>query len=116
MLQTSLSVALIMVDVSMSVLTLLVALRVHVTLDMSWILMEQHVMVRVPLLLILHFLFTLSYADINECSTSNGGCGGTCTNTIGSYHCTCPSGCTLSANGHACNGELYNYSITTLIL
>ena len=49
------------------------------------------------------------YADINECSTNNGGCAGTCTNTAGSYYCTCSSGCTLGSNGHVCNGRLYNY-------
>lgn len=31
--------------------------------------------------------------DINECSTNNGGCGSSiCTNTIGSYTCTCRTG------------------------
>ena len=39
----------IMEDVVMTVSILLVALRVHVTLDMSWILMEHHVLVRLTL-------------------------------------------------------------------
>ena len=43
--QTRLSVASTMVDVVMTVSILLVVLCAHVTLDMSWILMEQHVMV-----------------------------------------------------------------------
>ena len=34
--------------------------------------------------------------DINECSTNNGGCGNItsslCTNTIGSYSCSCRTG------------------------
>ena len=41
------SVAPTKVDVVMSVPTMLVALCVHVTLDMSWILMELHVMVSI---------------------------------------------------------------------
>ena len=44
-LQILMSATATMVDVFRSVLTLMVALCAHVTLDMSWILMEQHVMV-----------------------------------------------------------------------
>ena len=54
----------------------------------------------------LHVLTNNYCADIVECSTNNGGCGGTCINTAGSYYCTCPSGCTLGSNNHACNGKL----------
>ena len=46
------------------------------------------------------------YADINECSTSNGGCAQTCHNTVGSYYCTCNAGYTLASNNHGCDGEL----------
>ena len=28
--------------------------------------------------------------DIDECAVNNGGCGGTCTNSAGSYACSCP--------------------------
>ena len=44
-------------------------------------------------------------ADINEC-LPNGGrgpCAQNCTNTIGSFQCSCNAGYTLS--GYACNGE-----------
>ncbi|XP_065917828.1 uncharacterized protein [Dysidea avara] len=42
--------------------------------------------------------------DINECASSNGGCQHNCTNTIGSYYCTCanPTGYTLNEDGHNC--------------
>ena len=49
--QISMSVAPTKVDVVMSVPTMLVALCVHVTLDMSWILMEHHAMVSLNLML-----------------------------------------------------------------
>ena len=45
------------------------------------------------------------FADINEC-LSNGGrgpCAQICTNTIGSFQCSCQPGYT--AAGYACNGE-----------
>ena len=104
--QTSMSAAPTKVDVVMSVPILLVALCVHVTLDMSWILMKQPALVSTDDIELLNITLRI---DINECSTSNGGCAGTCTNTVGSYYCTCPSGCTLGSNNHVCNGELYSY-------
>lgn len=44
-------------------------------------------------------------ADINECNTNNGGCGTTCTNTVGSYNCSCNDGYELDNDLHTCNGE-----------
>jgi len=43
--------------------------------------------------------------DINECMTNNGGCDmkATCTNTPGSYSCTCNTG--YSGNGYTCTGK-----------
>ena len=51
----------------------------------------------------LHFIFP--HTDINECLVSNGDCGGSCTNTDGSYICTCPEGTLLTA-GNQCRGEI----------
>lgn len=42
--------------------------------------------------------------DINECATNNGNCGQICTNTAGSYSCSCMSGYSLQANGRTCIG------------
>ncbi|XP_066270954.1 fibrillin-2-like [Branchiostoma lanceolatum] len=42
--------------------------------------------------------------DINECTTLNGGCSQTCTNTIGSYNCSCTEGFVLDLDGHNCTG------------
>ncbi|XP_070571017.1 epidermal growth factor-like protein 7 isoform X2 [Ptychodera flava] len=50
-------------------------------------------------------------SDINECSGSHGGCDSICTNTIGSFYCSCPSGYTLNGDGRSCDDKdecLYN--------
>ena len=45
--------------------------------------------------------------DVNECTSGNGGCEGTCTNVEGSFHCSCPpQGFTLSPDGRGCDGEI----------
>ena len=42
--------------------------------------------------------------DVNECNVANGGCSHHCTNTDGSYQCSCRAGYTLHSNGHRCTG------------
>ncbi len=44
--------------------------------------------------------------DINECNTNNGGCNQVCTNTDGSFMCSCNSGFMLADDLVACNGEI----------
>ena len=44
-------------------------------------------------------------SDVNECQTSNGGCEQVCTNTIGSFECSCNRGFSLSSDGVNCNGK-----------
>ena len=66
----------------------------------------------------LHVAFTL-LTDINECSNNNGSCEDTCTNTIGSYTCSCQSiGYHLDNDKHNCSGNNYKYftSIYKLLL
>ena len=46
------------------------------------------------------------HTDVDECATNNGGCAQTCTNTVGSFVCSCQSGYTLASNGLTCDGEL----------
>ena len=51
---------------------------------------------------------TVFNTDIDECST-NGGlglCQQNCTNTIGSYFCSCNSGYTLGDNQSSCIGKI----------
>ena len=43
--------------------------------------------------------------DVDECSTSNSGCVQICTNTVGSYICSCYRGYVLGSDGHTCNGK-----------
>ena len=45
------------------------------------------------------------FADTNECLTNNGWCAHTCSDTDGSYICSCRDGFTLASNGHDCDGE-----------
>ncbi len=46
-----------------------------------------------------------SYTDIDECANSNGGCNQNCTNTIGSFYCSCGEGYRLGNLGLNCNGQ-----------
>ncbi|XP_078621276.1 uncharacterized protein LOC144887750 [Branchiostoma floridae x Branchiostoma japonicum] len=41
--------------------------------------------------------------EINECETNNGGCAQICTNTIGSFQCSCQDGFSLSSDGFTCD-------------
>ncbi|XP_035659846.1 signal peptide, CUB and EGF-like domain-containing protein 3 [Branchiostoma floridae] len=43
--------------------------------------------------------------DIDECATNDGGCAHSCTNTIGSFECSCPDGFILSDNNLDCEPE-----------
>lgn len=40
--------------------------------------------------------------DIDECADFNGDCEHNCTNTNGSYHCTCNKDYTLDKDGYNC--------------
>ena len=45
-------------------------------------------------------------SDNNECSTNHGGCSQICTNTQGSFKCSCLSGYKLAVDGLTCVGML----------
>ena len=53
--------------------------------------------------------------DLNECSINNGGCSQECSNTIGSYQCTCQDGFTLQADGHTCEGMYVRPNSTSVV-
>ena len=50
-------------------------------------------------------------SDINECNRSNGGCGHNCTNTEGSFECTCRDGYLLDGDGKSCSGTRVMYAL-----
>ena len=43
-------------------------------------------------------------SDIAECDEDDGGCEQICTNTEGSYECSCRNGYVLDGNGLNCSG------------
>jgi len=45
------------------------------------------------------------HLDIDECTVNPGICEHTCTNIVGGYFCSCPTGYQL-VNGHNCSGKL----------
>ena len=45
------------------------------------------------------------HLDIDECMFSNGGCDQVCTNSNGSFECSCEKGFLLDVNRFICNGE-----------
>ena len=58
--------------------------------------------------LLAHDGFTLAcvHVDVDECAANTDGCAQTCTNTAGSYQCSCGAGYTLNSDGHACDGKI----------
>ncbi len=44
--------------------------------------------------------------DINECESIADICVQDCTNTIGSYECSCQAGCRLDSNDKTCLGNV----------
>lgn len=57
---------------------------------------------------IYHTLFWL--ADVNECSKENGKCDHGCSNSVGSYHCSCHDGYRLSGH-HRCLGKSSSWNM-----
>ena len=43
--------------------------------------------------------------DIDECKTFDGSCSHSCSNVVGTYTCTCPTGFVLDDNGLDCLGN-----------
>ena len=91
-----------MVDVHKSVATLMAVLCAVVTLGMCWALVEWLAMVHRLCVCILNY--SLAISDTNECLSRNGGCAHNCSNTDGSFVCSCVSGYELGTDGMACNG------------
>ena len=90
------------------VLILLAVSSVVVTVDTHWAVMDLTVMVSY---LYMHKDCSMKspLSDINECDEGISGCNQTCTNTNGSYTCSCSNGYVLDAGGHSCNGKVIVY-------
>ena len=50
----------------------------------------------------MHFIIFVSFADINECSEQSTYCESGCTNTDGSFECTCEPGNIVDDDGRSC--------------
>ena len=62
---------------------------------------------------------TFVYSDIDECATDNGGCEQNCTNSKGSYECSCKDGYELDDDKKGCNGgneHAYLYVLCMYVL
>jgi len=42
------------------------------------------------------------FLDVDECLASSGGCDQQCSNSVGSFECSCTEGFTLDSNGRSC--------------
>lgn len=94
-----------MLHVIKSVLTCPEAFAVGVRRAMHWMEMESHVQVREVAVFpgLLHSSCSSQPLDIDECSSSNGGCTHFCTNLEGSHKCSCREGFALEEDGTTCD-------------
>ena len=58
----------------------------------------------------------LFLTDIDECIAGTDNCGSTCSNTIGSYVCSCLTGYRLQSDGSTCRGNNSNIVIQPVYL
>ena len=93
-----------MEDVLKLATTLEGATTVCAALDTLWPQTDMDVTVSELLLLQCLSKQTI-FADVNECNSTNGGCNHVCTNTIGTFLCSCNSGYELDADQRTCVGE-----------
>lgn len=50
--------------------------------------------------------FSFHTSDVNECAFGSGPCSQICTNTLGSFTCSCEEGFQLASDGRGCIGML----------
>ena len=60
--------------------------------------------------IVANLLYWLQLTDINECNSGSSDCEQVCTNTVGSFTCSCNTGYSL-ASGKFCRG-MYMYTCT----
>lgn len=47
-----------------------------------------------------------TFSDVDECMEGTAMCEQQCSNTIGSYTCSCGEGFIIDENGYVCDGEI----------
>ena len=57
----------------------------------------------------------MPHSDIDECLEELDGCDQICTNTDGSYDCTCMDGYELESDNHTCTGDDYMHLLHRLL-
>ena len=65
---------------------------------------EEHPYIAFFFFKFLSLYYIVYNPDINECDDNNGGCSQICTNTEGSYECSCTNGYVLNSDRHNCSG------------
>ena len=55
--------------------------------------------------------YPVAMLDINECADDKDGCSQICTNSEGSYECSCSDGYILDADGKNCLGTRVIYTL-----
>ena len=114
-LQILMSAKRIQITALRDVATLLVVMCASVRMDTHWTVIYTHAMVTavtfVHLINLMQYIHNFNYrhpypADINECLNGNNTCAAnaTCTNTIGSYNCSCNTG--YEGTGENCSSKL----------
>ena len=105
MFQISTSVSQLMVVVSTTVLTPKDLLSAPVHQVMLWLWTVSHVLVSPVTHACVYTVMVPRTIDVNECLSDRGGCAQNCTNTMGSFECSCNPGYSLVDAGFQCNGE-----------
>ena len=120
--QTLMSVHVTPVDATRIVPTPLVATSVPATLDMKSRMILDPVLVRnypsVDIFnidycsLILHkYIFFIIIIDVDECIHNISGCNQNCTNTNGSYFCSCYPGYEILNDNRTCVGKEFTHCV-----
>ena len=76
----------------------LVMLVIHLTVTSTFVTVST---VAYKILKLKSYIYIV---DINECNQGNGGCEHTCTDTVGSFSCSCNTGYQLIGGRH-CSGN-----------
>ena len=62
------------------------------------------------------YIYFVSCVDVDECNLDNGECDHTCTNTDGSFFCSCDAGYLLTEDGRICAGKWCVICIQDLLM